>query len=98
MHRHPLQRRAIAVCHCCRLEQVFIFSSASDPVICKSCRRHAQHTDGETGDLRSADHASLYFSEIGVLQEDLAAAKTQQSESSQREIDATRPRLSGNAE
>lgn len=93
MHKHPLYRAVMVRCDCCRLPHDFVFHSFHDQVICKSCRRHLGAAD-EARQLRDSDHAKLYLSEIGVLQEDLSEARTLQREEFQSQLNSLQSELS----
>ncbi|WP_421845371.1 hypothetical protein [Mycobacterium sp.] len=92
MHKHPLHRAVMVKCDCCRLLNEFVFRSVHDQVICKSCRRHIG-ADDEARRLRDSDHAQLYLSEIGVLQEDLSEARHRPREDFQKQLNLLRSEL-----
>ena len=93
MHTHPLHGAVTVKCDCCRLPNDFVFQSVYDQVICKGCTRHVGATD-EARRLCDSDHAKLYLSEIGVLQEELSEARHQQREDFQRQLDSLQSALS----
>lgn len=93
MHKHPLHRAVMVRCDCCRLPYEFVFHSAHDQVVCKGCRRHLG-ADDDARHLRDSDHANLYLSEIGVLEEDLGEARHRQREEFQSQLDSLQSEVS----
>jgi hypothetical protein len=86
MHNYSLHTRVRVRCECCQLASDFHFTSHSDQVICSGCVRHQGDGDRQR-DLRNADHASVYLSEIGVLQEDLDTNRERQRNEYQRDLE-----------
>lgn len=72
MHGHRLFTELTLECQCCRIPREFVFKSASDHVICKSCERHVGDSTAKRN-LRNADHAGLYRSELLICLEDRRA-------------------------
>lgn len=66
MHSHPLFQYVRVECECCRTPQDIWFTSADDPVVCKSCTVH--HKGAPT--WRAREHLGLYHSELMVSLED----------------------------
>lgn len=68
MHGYPLHHLVRAECTCCHVGYDTTFTSSSDQVVCKGCRRHQGDTVAKLS-LRDRDHIGLWRSELGLERE-----------------------------
>ena len=76
MHRYPLHRQVHARCECCGVRARFTFTSTSDHVICKGCKRHQGDSLGKAIQ-RDRDHVGLWSSEVDLVREEFATHRAQ---------------------
>ncbi len=68
MHSHRLHYPVDVPCHCCRMENQFVFGSRHDVVVCKACERHQGSSPNDLR-LRDKDHVALWSSELELAKE-----------------------------
>lgn len=68
MHDYPLFHLVSAECACCHVAYDYTFTSRSDQVVCKGCRRHQGDTTAKLKQ-RDRDHVGLWRSELGLANE-----------------------------
>ena len=68
-HSYPLYVNVLAQCFCCQSLQPFLFTSATDQVVCTHCLRHL---GAEKAEQRDTDHIKLWLGQFAAQQETLA--------------------------